>query len=268
MVRSSRMKAFTLIELLVVIAIISLLVSILLPALSKAKQAARAAVCKANIRNLHTATLMYAQQHNDALPTLPLLLNAHQTDDRGDFETYSWPVILAQEGLTGYGPMPNLATVRNTVCPEYAQAYRWTSRQFGPDGSPTEGWSTFVRQCYSIAGHFWRDKLDRPSNRVVANYTRIRRPAEMVMIVEHNSGTPFRRGQVKLKDRWIQGVGWVVTADTIYTHKPPPSYVANPKAHMGWHVVMFDGAVRSTDWFEIDARGWHWDDAQGSEKNW
>ena len=56
----SKRKGFTLIELLVVISIIALLVSILMPALNRARQQATAAVCQGNQKALITAWIMYA----------------------------------------------------------------------------------------------------------------------------------------------------------------------------------------------------------------
>jgi prepilin-type N-terminal cleavage/methylation domain-containing protein len=60
-------QAFTLIELLVVIAIIGLLISILLPSLSNARQQARASKCLANLRVLGQGLTIYLYDYRDVL---------------------------------------------------------------------------------------------------------------------------------------------------------------------------------------------------------
>jgi prepilin-type N-terminal cleavage/methylation domain-containing protein/prepilin-type processing-associated H-X9-DG protein len=59
---------FTLIELMVVICIIAILAALLLPALVKAKNKAKAVSCISNLKQLQTGWLMYAHDHDDQLP--------------------------------------------------------------------------------------------------------------------------------------------------------------------------------------------------------
>ena len=63
-------KAFTIIELLVVVSIIALLVGILLPAISKARDQAKMTISQANLRNLGTAHQSYAAEWSDRQFTL------------------------------------------------------------------------------------------------------------------------------------------------------------------------------------------------------
>ena len=67
--RSEREHGFTLVELLVVVGIIGLLVSILIPSVSRAREIAKATVCASNLRQIGVAMNAYTLDNNALMPS-------------------------------------------------------------------------------------------------------------------------------------------------------------------------------------------------------
>lgn len=147
-----RVQGFTLIELLVVISIIALLISILLPALSAARNTAKSIQCMSNLRQYGIATAVYTTDYNSVLPL-------YGEKKRGNAQAGPLDPDTMGQGLSWAGllnknqPM----SVESFICPSDVLPPRdeqdafWVWR-----GSPLNG-SSIAHTSYTAVIIYWDD---------------------------------------------------------------------------------------------------------------
>ncbi len=119
--RRNFLHGFTLIELLVVISIIALLMSIMMPALGKARQTAKAVLCRSNVKQITIAGIQYATDNKDKFPSHVGLLKTQ--------EFYAWPNQLDYHPGEYWDGHPNNTTEKRQVS-TYLKSYLGSGEVF------------------------------------------------------------------------------------------------------------------------------------------
>ena len=107
--------SFTLIELLVVIAIIAILASILMPALSMARERAKMSTCTNNMKNIGLAMAQYAANNRDTVVLWYPNTDIAQSDVYG----LPWSMLISHKHLTDVGGNKNTREIAKKVCGNY-----------------------------------------------------------------------------------------------------------------------------------------------------
>jgi prepilin-type N-terminal cleavage/methylation domain-containing protein/prepilin-type processing-associated H-X9-DG protein len=190
--RASRHRGFTLVELLVVIGIIALLMSILLPALNKARESARQVKCANNMRNIWYANVMYANENKDVLPIAPRIESQNIMND-------NLAIVMVRVGVYDYDhgalwPYVSKSRIaREAVfnCPTDLDAYRpvrWGSMQgtASYERNFTYSWNAQIRGSDSSSDNYNKATGIRLGS--------IRMPGQKIILVEEqfpNDGVAF-----------------------------------------------------------------------------
>ena len=228
-------RGFTLIELLVVVAIIAILAGMLLPALNRAREAAKTAACQQNLKNLSMAMNMYSSDYGGFL-----VWHSHQCRRGVNCNSYAWYSL--------WTPYTDGSDVFHD--PGLSPRTMWT-----PDGFTAD-----VRDAF-WCDYSWNQEVIFTHGNFPQNRTGI-----TIDMIPHPSST------VALVCRRTTGwYGWTQSVGCQGTGSPPPGYPTSvdggpnwaafthvkpvPIHKMGINFLFVDGHVQ---WFPPDSPGRDW----------
>ncbi|HEV7301147.1 MAG TPA: prepilin-type N-terminal cleavage/methylation domain-containing protein [Tepidisphaeraceae bacterium] len=227
-------NGFTLVELLVVIGIIALLISILLPALNKARIAAYTTACMSNQRQILLAIQMYANDDKGNYPADRVLLpNPNNLATTANFEWFTKPFV--GKYMATQTDLPHYTTSKIFFCPATDFTTSATQpRLYG--GNLGIGYN-----CHPDA-RLWKPDRSSPG-RPPAKLGTIREPSQMLVLADVGAGTTLGTAN---NNRWVQSYNGSGAATLSTTYATNPAFEAMSYRHgLRGNVGFADGHVET-----------------------
>jgi prepilin-type N-terminal cleavage/methylation domain-containing protein len=217
-------KAFTLVELLVVIAVISVLMGILVPALSDARQIAKQVVCQSNLRQLVLANIGYSTENDgffvpaasDILTTNSHRWHGVRKDFDQDFDPSKGPLISY------------LSDGKVKECPckkDFFKSDDW-------DSNFEKGCGGFGYNMTYIGSRLWQTGYQSESFIRTARATEIRKSSDTLMFAD----TAFLQGQNIIEYSFVEPRYFINDGilDTNSLPRPSIHFRHRSKTDIGW----------------------------------